>query len=184
VALVAAFALLAGVYFVIRGTDRDPGGSGSGDTSQGVDDTIKYGVPTFTEGCPAADVAGAEARCTKRAQCWSGILLIQGQLSSIRELPCAEGHVFETFAIAAVPPAVVDPYQDALAEDPSVRKVCSVRTLLDSRNGDASRYGETDWSIEVLPPTPEDRARGRDIYRCVATLPGVEGITGSMFRPR
>ncbi|MGH3876619.1 MAG: protein kinase domain-containing protein [Actinophytocola sp.] len=190
VALVAAFALLAGVYFVIRGTDsdRDPGGSGSGgrsgDTSQGADDTIKYGVPTVTDGCPAAEVAGAGARCTKRAQCWSGILLIQGQLSSVRELPCDEGHVFETFAIAAVPPAVVDPYQDALAEDPSVRKVCSVSTLLDSRHGDASKYGETDWSIEVLPPTPEDRARGRDIYRCVATLPGVEGITGSMFRPR
>ena len=84
---------------------------------------------------------------------------------------------------AAMPAAVVDPYQDKLAADQSVQQVCSPATMLASRFGDALKYGADKWSIEVLPPTPEDREQGRDIYRCVATLTGVEGITGSVFRP-
>ncbi len=185
-ALAVLLLLLAGVwYLVLRDTGRDTvgAGSGAGDPTTAVDDTHRFGVPTVTEDCPAAQVAGAGARCTKRPQCWSGIVLIQGQLTSVRELPCAEGHVYETFAIAVVPPAVVDPYQDKLAADQSVQQVCSPATMLASRFGDALKYAADKWSIEVLPPTPEDREQGRDIYRCVATLTGVEGITGSVFRP-
>jgi hypothetical protein len=157
--------------------------TGSGGAKPAADDTQRYGVPTVTEGCPAAAVPDAGARCTKRAQCWSGILVIQGQLGSIRALPCTESHVYETFAIAAMPAAVVDPYQDKLAADPSVQRVCSPQTMLASRYGDAKKYGESKWSIEILPPTPDDRAAGRDVYRCVATLTGVENINGSAFRP-
>jgi serine/threonine protein kinase len=189
-ALAVLVLLLAGLwYYLLRdsGTDPDKGdtvGIGAGGASPAADDTHRFGVPTLTEGCPAAEVAGAGAQCTKRAQCWSGIVLVQGQLTSIRALPCEEGHVYETFAIAVVPPAVVDPYQDKLAADPSVQRVCSTDTMLASRLGDAVKYGADKWSIEVLPPTPEDREQGRDIYRCVATLTGVEAITGSVFRPR
>jgi hypothetical protein len=191
-ALAAALLVLAGVwYFAIResgsggGDDRVAAGSGSGDETSAADgDVQRFGVPTVTEGCPAAAVPDAGARCTKRAQCWSGIVIIQGQLGSIRELDCAEGHVYETFAIAAIPPAVVDPYQDELAADASVQQVCSTETMLASRVGDARKYGADKWSIEILPPTPDDLAAGRDIYRCVATLTGIEGVTGSAFRPR
>jgi serine/threonine protein kinase len=188
-AVAAALLVVAGVwFFALRGRDTDDpktrAGSDGAGTTQGTDgDTARYGVPTVTDECPAATVAGADARCTKRAQCWSGIVLIQGQLASIRELDCAEGHVYETFAIAAMPPSVVDPYQDELAADASVKQVCSVKTMLASRFGDARQYGADKWSIEVLPPTPDDRATGRDIYRCVATLTGIEGVTGSAFRP-
>ena len=191
-ALVAALLVLAGVwFFVVRDTgsgsddDRAATGSGAGSETSGADgDTQRFGVPTVTEDCPAATVPDAGARCTKRGQCWSGIVMIQGQLGSIRELDCADGHVFETFAIAAMPPAVVDPYQDKLAADASVQQVCSTKTMLASRVGDARKYGAAKWSIEILPPTPDDLATGRDIYRCVATLTGVEDVTGSAFRPR
>ncbi len=186
-ALAAVLVLLAGVwYFAIRddGPAAGPGTDASAGTSSAPDDTRRFGVPTVTEDCPAAGVADAGAECTKRAQCWSGIVMIQGQLNSIRELPCEEGHVFETFAIAAVPPAVVDPYQDKLAEDPSVQRVCSTETMLASRFGEALKLGAGKWSIEILPPTPDDREQGRDIYRCVARLASGDDITGSVFRPR
>jgi serine/threonine protein kinase len=187
-ALVAALVLLAAVwFFAFRDTSSgadDPAAAGSADAQQVAADTRRYGVPTVTEDCPAAEVSDARARCTKRAQCWSGIVLVEGQLSGIRELSCGEGHVYETFAIADVPPAVVDPYQDKLAADPSVKQVCSQATVLASRYGEATKYTADKWSIEVLPPTPDDRQQGRGIYRCVATLTGVEGITGSVFRPR
>jgi serine/threonine protein kinase len=191
-ALVAALVLLAAVWFIaFRDTDtgadsggREPADAGSADASQAAADTRRYGVPTVTEDCPAAAVSDARARCTKRAQCWSAIVLIEGQLTGIRELPCQEGHVYETFAIADIPPGIVDPYQDKLAADPSVKQVCAQDTMLASRYGEAAKYGPERWSVEVLPPTPDDRQQGREIYRCVATLTGFEGLTGSVFRPR
>jgi serine/threonine protein kinase len=187
-ALVAVLLVVAGVWFALKDSTEGPG---SGDRTTGSTaaqpaadgDTQRYGVPTVTENCPAAAVPDAGARCTKRAQCWSGIVVIQGQLGSIRELACTESHVYETFAISAMPAAVVDPYQDKLAADASVQRVCSAQTMLASRFGDAKKYGADKWSIEILPPTPDDRAAGRDIYRCVATLTGVENINGSAFRP-
>jgi serine/threonine protein kinase len=188
-ALVAALILLAAVWFFAF-RDKDSGGgdrsvgTGSADAKQAAADTRRYGVATVTEDCPAAAVSDARARCTKRAQCWSGIVLIQGQLTGIRELPCEEGHVYETFAIADIPPGIVDPFQDTLAAEPSVKQVCAPSVMLASRYGQATKYGAERWSIEVLPPTPDDRQAGRDIYRCVATLTGVEGVTGSVFRPR
>jgi hypothetical protein len=188
-ALVAALVLLATVWFFAfhdkdSGNDHRSAGAGSADAKQAAADTRRYGVATVTEDCPAAEVSDARARCTKRAQCWSGIVLIQGQLTGIRALPCEEGHVYETFAIADLPPDVVDPFQDTLAAEPSVKQVCAAKVMLASRYGQATKYGADRWSIEVLPPTPDDRQAGRDIYRCVATLTGVEGITGSVFRPR
>jgi hypothetical protein len=191
-ALAAVLVLLAGVWwFAIRddrpddtdqGTTTGSGDGGAGGSSSG--DARTFGVPTTADDCPAAEVVDAGALCTKRAQCWSAIVLIQGQLTSIRELPCEQAHVYETFAIAEVPPSVVDPYQDKLAENASVRQVCSTETMMASRAGGATRYAADKWSVEILPPTPEDREQSRDIYRCVATLTGFEGITGSSFRPR
>jgi serine/threonine protein kinase len=183
-AAVLVAAVVAGVwYLVIRG---DSAGTtpGADPPATPAGDVATYGVSTVARGCPAAKIQGAGARCTKRAQCWSSIVIISGELSGIRPLPCEQAHVYETFAIAQVPPAVVDPYQDKLAENASVRKVCSKQIMLASRYGDAKQYGADSWTIEILPPTPEDKTRGRDIYRCAATLTGRERITGSAFRPR
>jgi hypothetical protein len=181
--VVLLVAVAAVWLFVLR--DGSPEASASGDPPPtDAEDIARFGVPTVTEGCPAAEVPGAGARCTKRAQCWSGIVIIQGELTGIRELPCDGQHVFETFAIAEVPPAVAEPYQDALVRNATVRKVCSTRTLLASRQRNVTRFGADDWSIEVLPPTPEDKEYGREIYRCVASLTGAAGGGGPVFRPR
>jgi serine/threonine protein kinase len=182
-AVVALLLAVAAVwFFVLR--DGTPAASASGDPPADAEDIARFGVPTVTDGCPAADVPDAGARCTRRAQCWSEIVIIQGELGGIRELPCDRQHVFETFAIAEVPAAVTDPYQDALVRNATVRKVCSTRTLLASRQPDVRRFGADDWSIEVLPPTPEDQESGREIYRCVARLTGAAGGDGPVFRPR
>lgn len=63
-------------------------------------------------------------------------------------------------------------------------RVCSTETLLASRFGEALDFGAERWDISVLPPTPDDREAGLSVYRCVATITDVEGITGSVFRPR
>jgi hypothetical protein len=185
VAIVLLLAVAAVWFFVLR-DGGTPEASASGDSpSTKSDDVARFGVPTVTEGCPAAEVPDAGARCTTRAQCWSEIVLIEGELTGIRELPCDRAHVFETFAIAEVPPDVADPYQDALAQNATVRKVCSTQTLLASRQGDATRFGANAWSIEILPPTPEDQQRGRELYRCVASLTGAAGGGNTpVFRPR
>ncbi|MGH3762819.1 serine/threonine-protein kinase [Actinophytocola sp.] len=187
-ALVAVLLVLAGVWYLVIRDDGTGGGSASGsggtsaaDTPQ--EDISRYGVPTITEDCPAAGVAGADARCTRRAQCWSGIVVIGGELASIRELPCDEPHVYETFAVAEVPPALVDPFQDELAADPTVRRVCSTETLLASRLAQTRQHGPDAWSIEILPPTPDDQERGRNVYRCVATLADYADVAVPAFRP-
>lgn len=178
----AVVLVLAGVwYFAIA--DGDQGGvrAGAGPTEDPVDN---YGIATVTEDCPAAEIEGAEARCAERAECWSGMVVIQGEVNSIRKLACEQGHVFETFAIALVPPDVADPYRDVLEAHATVTRVCSTETLLASRFGEALEYGAERWNLSVLPPTPDDREAGLSVYRCVATITDVEGITGSVFRPR
>lgn len=35
-----------------------------------------------------------------------------------------------------------------------------------------------------LPPSADDRSRELGVYRCVASLTDVSGVTGSVFRPR
>jgi hypothetical protein len=59
-----------------------------------------------------------------------------------------------------------------------------MENLLASRFGEALEYGPKRWSPSLLPPTPDDREQGLAVYRCVATLTDVEGVTGSVFRPR
>lgn len=173
--------VLAGVWFFAFGDD-DEGGVRAGAGPEDPAET--YGIATVAEGCPAAAIEGAEARCSERAECWSGMMLVQGEVTSIRELACEQGHVFETFAIALVPRDVAEPYLDVLEAHATVSRVCAMETLLASRFGEALEYGAERWDISVLPPTPDDREAGLSVYRCVATITDVEGITGSVFRPR
>ncbi|MFC4856311.1 serine/threonine-protein kinase [Actinophytocola glycyrrhizae] len=189
-AALAAVLVLAGVwYFALRDTDGaqqaagSPGGAGT-TTSPAPSSTDIYGVATVTADCPAAAVPDGQAQCVRKAECWSGWVMINGEINSIRKLPCEQGHIWEVFAIAVVPGDVADPYQDVLAEHPVVKQVCSMDTLLASRFGDALRYGPERWEFEVLPPSSDDVSRDLGVYRCVGRIADITGTTGSAFRPR
>ncbi len=183
-AALVAVLVLAGVWYLTSRDDEDQGGQRAGGTPTTASTRDAYGVRTVGENCPAAAVAGGQARCVEKAECWSGFVMINGEINSIRKLPCDQGHVYETFAIALVPGDVSDPYADVLAEHPVVGRVCSTENLLASRSGDARSYAADRWTFEILPPSSDDRSRELGVYRCVATLTGVDGITGPVFRPR
>jgi len=145
-------------------------------------DPVYPGIDTAIDNCPAAEVADGTARCAKRAECWSGMVLIQGELTSVRRIPCDQAHSWETYAIAPVPGSVADPYLDVLESNPTVLGVCANKILLASRYGRALEIPADQWESSVMPPTPEDRAAGRDVYRCVGTISG-QTPAGSAFRP-
>lgn len=189
-AALAAVLVLAGVwYFALRDTDGDgqrAAGDGGGTTTTTTtrSSTEVYGVATVTDDCPAAQVPDGQAQCVRKAECWSGYVMINGEINSIRRIPCEQGHIWEVFAIGVVPGDVSDPYQDVLAGHPIVKKVCSKETLLASRYGEALDYGPERWEFEVLPPSTDDVSRDLGVYRCVGKIVDVSGITGSVFRPR
>jgi serine/threonine protein kinase len=189
-AALAAVLVLAGVwYFAVRDTGDDQRAGGAGEATSTPATTTKsssevYGVRTVTDDCPAAKVAGGQAACVAKAECWSGMFVVNGEIESIRRIPCDQGHVFETYAIAVVPGDVVDAYQDVLEQHPVVKQVCSMDTLLASRYGDALQYAADKWQAEILPPSSDEKSTQLGVYRCVASLSGVSSTAGSAFRPR
>jgi hypothetical protein len=188
-AALAAVLVLAGVwYFALRDTGEQenagspPGSSPTTATTRSSTDV--YGVATVAEGCPAAAVANGQAQCVRKAECWSGWVMINGEINSVRKIPCDQGHIWEVFAIAVVPGEVSDPYQDLLAENPVVAQVCSLDNLMASRYGEALEYPPERWELEIMPPSSDDLSRELGVYRCVGRVTDVTGITGSVFRPR
>lgn len=185
--LVAVLALAGIWYFTLRDTTNGLGDKqGAGDTTTAPTKSPAeiYGVRTVTEGCPAAAIADAQAACVEKAECWSGMVVINGEIESIRRLPCDQDHAYETYAIALVPGDVADPYTDVLAAHPMVQKVCSMDTLLASRYGDALQFGAERWQPEILPPSSDDKSTELGVYRCVATITDLDTIMGSAFRPQ
>jgi hypothetical protein len=71
---------------------------------------------------------------------------------------------------------------DVLEAHPTVAKVCATETLLASRYGKALEIPADQWEATVLSPTPEDRAAGRAVYRCLGTVSGEDPV-GTAFRP-
>jgi hypothetical protein len=186
-ALAAALVLTGVWYFALRDDDAKSAAGSPKDTDTGVATETTadtYGVRTVSAGCAAAGVDGGQAQCVEKAECWSGYVMINGEINSIRRLPCEQGHIYEVYAIALVPGDVSDPNADTLAEHPVVRRVCAMENLLASRFGDSLSYGAERWDTAILPPSTDDRSRELGVYRCVATLTDVSGITGSVFRPR
>jgi hypothetical protein len=183
-AALAAVLILLGVwYFVVRDVPGSPGSGASSGPSSSSADKADLGIPTVVEGCPAAAVPGSGARCAQRAECWSGMVVISGEVTSIRRLPCDQEHSWETFAIAAVPADVATPFRDVLQEHPTVSKVCATEVLLASRYGKALEIPADEWEAAVLSPIPEDRTAGRAVYRCLGTVLGKDPV-GTAFRPR
>lgn len=191
-AALAAVLVLVGVwYFTLRDTGNGSGGDRAADTINPTTTTSPtkspaeiYGLRTVTAGCPAAQVKDAQAACVEKAECWSGMVVINGKIESIRRLPCDQDHSFETYAIALVPGDVADPYSDVLEAHPTVQKVCNMDILLASRYGDALQYGPERWESVVLPPSSDDESTKLGVYRCVATITEQSTIQGSAFRPR
>jgi hypothetical protein len=173
---------------------KDDGGGGgnraAGDTINPTTTTPTkspteiYGVRTVTDGCPAAQVKDAQAACVEKAECWSGMFVVNGEIESIRRIPCDQGHAYVSYAIALVPGDVADAYQDVLEAHPVVQKVCNMDILLASRYGDAVQYGPERWQAEILPPSSDEKSTQLGVYRCVATITEIETIQGSAFRPR
>ena len=128
-----------------------------------------FGIATVQAGCPAASVRLSEARCPASPECWAGLVEISGVVSA-EPLPCDQPHYWETFAIALMPADARTFDQPTLAENPTVRAVCSLRILLASRRGKARQIPASRWRADVLPPTEAAFDSGARTYRCVANL--------------
>jgi hypothetical protein len=141
-----------------------------------------FAVPTTTDHCPAADVAGLGGRCTTTAECWGGMVVTVG-IVSVNRSDCLVSHPWETFAIAPLPSDGMTNNQRELENHPDVKTLCSPKVLAASRQGDALKIAPDRWTIDVLPPTQTQYADGLRVMRCVATITG-QGSTGAHFRPR
>ena len=139
-----------------------------------------FGIATVQAGCPAASVRLADARCPASPECWAGLVEISGVVSA-ESLPCDQPHYWETFAIAIMPAGARTFDAPTLAQNPTVRAVCSLPVLLASRRLDARRIPASSWQIEVLPPTEAAFDSGTRTYRCVAAVTGSQPRT-SQFR--
>jgi serine/threonine protein kinase len=186
--LVVVAALLAGAHFL--GPARSPqastpgaaqpGGSGSGRAGPGGVPPV-FGVSTVTSGCPAASVGSSGARCPASPECWNGIVEIEGD-TTVRSLPCAGDHVWETFAIGILPAAASTFDAELVAKDPTVSAICSLSVLLRSRAGAALKIPAAAWEIQVVPPDEAAYDSGARAYRCLAHVTAGPDPVTSQFR--
>jgi serine/threonine protein kinase len=139
-----------------------------------------FGIATVQAGCPAAALRRAEARCPAAPECWAGLVEISGVVSA-ETLPCDQPHYWETFAVAIMPAGAQTFDEPTLAENPTVRAVCSLPVLLASRRDLARRVPASAWQVEVLPPTEAAFDSGTRTYRCVGGITGTQP-SRSQFR--
>jgi hypothetical protein len=125
------------------------------------------GVRRGTGGCLGLGGPAAAARCPRNPECWNGMNEISGSVTA-RSLPCTQPHVWETFAIAILPAGVRTFDQQAVARNPVVSAVCSMRVLLQSRLGAARQIPRASWAVEVMPPDEAAFDSGDRAYRCLA----------------
>ncbi|MBT2232588.1 serine/threonine-protein kinase [Nonomuraea sp. NEAU-A123] len=140
-----------------------------------------FGVETYTKGCPASAVPGANASCVRDSECWAGLVVSAGDTTA-RRLGCEETHSWETFAIAPLPADSLTYDQRDLSRHPLVKKACSTRVLLATRYGAAKNIADDKWISDVMPPSSAQFDQGVRVYRCVGALAGAER-SGSVFRP-
>jgi serine/threonine protein kinase len=192
IAAAAIFALRLYPHTSTPGAAQNPGATASPGTAQSPGATATsspgntpapigaFGIATVQAGCPAASVPSAPARCPASPECWAGLVEISGVVTA-RPLPCDQQHYWETFAIAIMPADAQTFDEPTLAENPTVRAVCSLKVLLASRRLDARRIPASSWQIQILPPTEAAYDSGTRTYRCVADITGSQPST-SQFR--
>lgn len=153
------------------------GQAGSGQTVDGVD----FGVITTAEDCAAVGSDGTGGRCTKDAECWSGMVVIVGKVEITRQ-PCEDLHRWETFAIAPLPLDALTSNQRTLAAHPTVKQLCNKKVMWRSRQAKL-QVPASRWMVDVLPPSEKAYQEGARVYRCVAAIidRGGDGTKGSAF---
>ncbi|WP_066937369.1 serine/threonine-protein kinase [Microtetraspora fusca] len=183
----AVFAATAAVFAVLLVTGivlLNPGGADKGGTGPSPGAAASHSptgrttaggqggfdVATYTAGCPAAEVSSAGAACVSTPECWAGTVSIAGDMTA-RSIPCAKPHVWETFAIAPLPPGVTSD-ETTVQKHPTVTRVCSKYILLQSRRGAATTIKADRWEITVLPPSAAKYAAGARDYRCLGRVDG------------
>jgi len=141
-----------------------------------------FGIPTVTSGCPAASVRAAAARCPQTPECWNGVVEASGDATAV-SLPCRQPHVWETFAIAILPPGASAFDLNIVQASPAVRAVCSLPVLLRSRRALARLIPQQSWQIDVLPPDEAAFSSGARAYRYLArALSGPDPRTSEFSR--
>ena len=156
-----------------------PAASKPGASKPGAADA--FGVPTTTDHCPAASVAGADAACVKRPECWFGVNDFNGVISA-RSVPCTRRHTWQTFAIAIMPSGSAAFNVNTVQADPIVRALCSKKVLLASRTGAALQVPRSVWEIQVMPPDETAYDHGARTVRCLAGH-HLDELTTSQFGP-
>lgn len=126
-----------------------------------------FDVKTTTEHCPAASVAGAGAACVTKPECWDGVNSDSGVITA-RSLSCAHAHTWQTYAIAIMPSGSATDNADVLVSNPTVRALCSIKVLHESRTGAALRVPKSAWHIQVMPPDEVQFRAGARTVRCLA----------------
>jgi hypothetical protein len=182
-AIVVAVVVGALIAYSVDGPRRPGGVPAAADPSSRATAHDPYGgTPTTTQDCPAAQVQGADARCTRTAECWGGIVGINGDIT-INRSDCAGPHVYETFAIAPLPANAQTWNEHTVAGDLVVGRVCSRAVMARSRQGAALRLKPSAWSVAVVPPSrAQFDQQDLRTYRCVATVTG-KPFAGSAFHP-
>ena len=174
--VVVVAATVAGVLIGRPGHGSgSPPRSGAGiavSTARAATPPSVYGVATVAAHCPAALVAGGNARCPATPECWDGLVEISGNVTAA-PLPCGGQHEFQTFAIAILPAEVRTWDVATVQADRTVMRVCSQLVMLRSRLPGAHRYPASSWDVEVVPPDETQFEDGARYYRCVASPIGV-----------
>ncbi|GAA3921298.1 hypothetical protein Aau02nite_34630 [Amorphoplanes auranticolor] len=100
---------------------------------------------------PAGFVTCGPTLCPAEPLCWAGLTAINGRASSPRDLDCAEGHRWETFAATGLPAEVRPGHEDELLLREDIAAACSARVMADrSRDRTATDGWEREaWPIEV-----------------------------------
>ncbi|MGO9079450.1 MAG: serine/threonine-protein kinase [Streptosporangiaceae bacterium] len=179
----AAVVFAAGRLLPVGG--RAPGGhAGSGQRARDTGRTVPavFGVATTSADCPAAEVGGAGARCPAAPECWAGIVIVSGDATT-QSVPCRSPHSWQTFAIGILPGDARTFDQTLVAQDKTVRAVCSMAVLLRSRRGAGLRRPARGWQIMALPPDEAAFYAGARAYRCVASSTSGTELRGSQFGP-
>ncbi|MDR8409667.1 serine/threonine protein kinase [Nonomuraea sp. 3-1Str] len=164
-------------------TGTDPSRTGPTGTAPATGRPAKgplSGLDTYTEDCPAA-AAAAGAACVKEAECWGGLVIIAGDTTA-RRVGCEETHSWETYAVAPIPDDSMTYDQHDLARHPTVKRVCSPRVMLATRNAAAERAGRK-LESEVMPPSAAQFTAGARFYRCVGSVVGTETRRALFLRP-
>jgi tRNA A-37 threonylcarbamoyl transferase component Bud32 len=171
-AAVAAAVVLAGLLVRYAG----PGGEPEIKPSFFAGPSTPVGTsPSSARAC-VISAALPGAHCVSKAECFD-TLTVSGGVARAGSLPCDRPHTWEAFATADLPADATGVGYQSVRSTPAIADVCNNVTLavLDLSLG-------LDWTVDVLPPSPEDFAKGVRSVRCLAGK-GPNKLTKAVFAP-